>query len=200
MESLTRRQKEIYEFLRHRLEREGVAPSYEEIRDGLGLKSVSTVHKHLKQLERRGWLDSPWGSRKRALSLRGPGPRALALPLLGEVAAGVPIEALETPEEVEVPEALLSGGECFALRVRGESMIEDGIHDGDIIIVRSQTRAETGQTVVAVVDGEATVKRFHPRGKTVELRPANAALTPLVVAASRVQLRGVVVGLMRKYG
>ena len=199
MENLTARQKELYEFIGGFVRERGTAPSYEEIRAGLGLKSLSTVHKSLKQLERRGWLHSPWSSRKRALTLVEPLPRAATIPLLGLVAAGAPIEALETPEEAEVPESLLRGGDCFGLRVRGESMIEEGIHDGDLIIVKSQATAENGQTVVALIDGEATVKKFHQRGQTVELRPANAAMKPILTEAARVKVRGIVIGLVRSY-
>ena len=199
MDSLTARQQEIYEFIGGFIRSRGVAPSYEEIRAGLGLKSLSTVHKHLKQLERRGWLHSPWESRKRALALVEPVPRAATIPLLGLVAAGAPIEALEAPEEAEVPESLLRGGDCFGLRVRGESMIEEGIHDGDLIIVKSQPNAENGQTVVALIDGEATVKKFYRRGQTIELRPANATMRPIIAPAARVKVRGVVIGLVREY-
>jgi len=123
----------------------------------------------------------------------------VTLPLLGLVAAGSPIEAVEVPDRVEVPESLLRGGECFALRVRGDSMIEDGIHDGDIILVKKQETAETGQTVVALIEGEATVKKFYRRGKQVELRPANPEMKPITVAADKVKIQGVVIGLMRKY-
>lgn len=199
MENLTARQRELYEFIGGFVRERGTAPSYEEIRAGLGLKSLSTVHKHLKQLERRGWLRSPWSSRKRSLMLVEPLPRAATIPLLGLVAAGAPIEALETPEAAEVPESLLRGGDCFGLRVRGESMIEDGIHDGDLIIVKSQTTAENGQTVVALIDGEATVKKFYRNGPTIELRPANASMQPIIIPAARVKVRGVVIGLVRQY-
>jgi len=200
MNNLTPKQKQVYEFIRTYFEDRGHAPSYEEIRDGLGLRAVSTVHKHLKYLEKKGFLNSPWGNGKRVLRLTGWAGRAVTLPLLGTVAAGDPIEALEVPEEIEVPQSLLRGGECFALRVRGDSMIEDGIHDGDLILVKRQPTAENGQTVVAVIDNEAaTVKKFHRRGNTVELRPANAALKPLHFPSSRVQIRGVLIGLVRTY-
>ena len=200
MQNLTHRQKEVYEFLRTYLQSHGTAPSYEEIRATLGLRSLSTVSKHLKQLERKGWLNSPWRSEKRALTLVELGGRALAIPLLGLVAAGIPLEALEAPEDVEVPESLLRGGDCFALRVRGDSMIDDGIRDNDVILVKSQATAENGQTVVALVDKEsATVKKFYRRGDQIELRPANPSMSPLTLPASRVRIRGVVVGLMRSY-
>jgi repressor LexA len=199
MPNLTRRQKEVYRFLRDYFRSNDTAPSYEEIRDGLGMHSLSTVHKHLKQLERKGFLRSPWGSMKRALSLVEQGRPAWSLPLLGMVAAGEPIEALEVPDMIEVPPSLLRGGECFALRVKGDSMIEDGIRDGDIILVKKQAVADTGQTVVAVIEGEATVKRFYRRGNKIELRPANPAMRPLLVQPEAVEIQGVVIGLVRKY-
>jgi repressor LexA len=200
MQNLTARQREVYEFIRTYLQEYATAPSYEEIRAALGLRSLATVSKHLKQLERKGWLSSPWGSEKRALSLTALGGRALAVPLLGQVAAGIPIEALEAPEDVEVPESLLRGGDCFALRVRGDSMVDDGIRDNDLILVKSQQTAENGQTVVALIDGQdATVKKFYRQGNMIELRPANETMQPLTLPSSRVRIRGVVVGLMRSY-
>jgi repressor LexA len=200
MENLTPKQQQVYDFIRAYFADHGTAPSYHEVRDGLGLRAVSTVAKHLKYLESKGALSSPWKNGKRVLKLTGVAGPAVTLPLLGTVAAGDPIEALEVPEEIEVPQSLLRAGDCFALRVRGDSMIEDGIHDGDIILVKRQPTAENGQTVVAIVDNdEATVKRFHRRGNTVELRPANAAMKPMKFEASRIQIRGVLIGLLRKY-
>jgi repressor LexA len=201
MENLTRRQKEVYEYLKQYFRGHGTAPSYEEIKWGLKLRSLSTVHKHLKQLERKGYLSSPWGSRKRALSLVEMGGRSVILLLLGLVAAGEPIEALEVPEEVDIPESLMRGGDCFALRVRGDSMIDEGIRDGDLILVKRQETAENGQTVVALVDNEeATVKKFYRKNHTIELRPANLDMEPIFIEAGRVHIRGVVIGLMRSYG
>lgn len=199
---LTHRQKEVHAFLRGYVQKHGVVPTYEEIRLHFGFRSYNAVFKHLKQLEARGYLSSRWENRRQAYRLRDPdawNAAATPLPLLGRVAAGEPIEALEDPDTVDVPESFLGTGEHFALRVRGDSMVDDGIHDGDLIIVREQARAENGQTVVALIDGEATVKRFYQRGGTVELRPANARLDPLKLDARRVTLRGVVVGLLRKY-
>jgi len=199
---LTHRQKEIHAFLDTYARKHGVVPTYEEIRRHFGFRSYNAVFKHLKQLEARGYLSSRWENRRQAYSLREPeawSTAAVPLPLLGRVAAGKPIEALEDPDTVDVPESFLGTGEHFALRVRGDSMVEDGIHDGDLILVREQARADNGQTVVALIDGEATVKRFHQKGRTVELRPANARLEPLKLDARKVTIRGVVVGLLRKY-
>jgi repressor LexA len=231
---LTPRQRAAYDFVLRFSERKGYAPSYDEIRRHLGLASLNAVAKLIAQLRRRGYLVEAPRNAKRWLAAspdradpdrRGPlaggvrqgrspesvrrRPEPATLPLLGTIAAGRPIEAIETPEEIEVPSSLLgraSAGERYALRVRGDSMIEDGIHDGDVIVVRRARRAENGQTVVAIIDGEATLKRFHAeraavRGGSpwIELRPANAALKPIRVPAERVEIRGVLVGLLRKY-
>lgn len=211
---MTARQKEVYSFLREYIRENGTAPTYEEIRRYFGFRSYNSVFKHLRQLESRGFLASLGKHRKQAFrltepeELRGAALAAAAaavaagarLPLLGVVAAGQPIEALENRETIEVPESFLGSGEHFALRVRGDSMVEDGIHDGDILLVRRQESAENGQTVVALVGGsETTVKRFYRKGARVELRPANPAMNPLVVDAARVTIQGVVVGLIRKY-
>jgi len=198
---LTARQRELYEFLQDYIARKGEAPTYEEIGRALKLKSTNAVAKHLKTLEEKGYVRSPWGNRKRALSLVEHGTPSFAIPLLGTVAAGKPIEPVEQAEKIEIPRSLLGSGENFALKVRGDSMIDDGIRDGDVVIVRRQVMAENGDTVVAVVDGEATVKRFYRKGDRVELRPANPALAPLFLDASvgTLEIRGVVVGLIRKF-
>jgi repressor LexA len=199
---LTHRQKEVYAFLKAYIQRQGVAPTYEEIRRHFGFRSYNAVFKHLKQLEARGYLTSRWKNRKQAFSLKEPVQASMStaqLSLLGRVAAGEPIEALEDRDTVEVPESFLGTGEHFALRVRGNSMIEDGIHDRDLILVRKQEDAENGQTVVALIDGEATVKRFYRRGSSVELHPANTRMKPLVLEAKKVNVQGVVVGLIRRY-
>ncbi len=126
-------------------------------------------------------------------------PRAWhTIALLGTVAAGKPLEPIEDRKQIVLPKSLLSGGENFALRVRGDSMIEDGIHDGDVVVVKRQSTAENGQTVVAVVNGEATVKRFYRMESGVELRPANPAAQPIVLESGVLEIRGVVIALIRK--
>ncbi len=209
---LTPRQRAAYDFIVRFLERHGFAPSYDEIRRHLGLASLNAVAKLVGQLRARGALEPAPANAKRALAPRGAGglgrarygpgafgPAAATVPLLGVVSAGAPLEPLENPEPVEIPASLAGSGERYALRVRGDSMIEDGIQDGDLVVVRRAETARDGETVVAVVDGEATLKRFHRRGPLVELRPANAALRPLAVPAERVSIRGVLVGLVRRY-
>jgi len=201
---LTPRQREAYDFIAAFLARRGYAPSYEEIRRHLGLASLNAVAKLVAGLRRRGALEPAAANAKRALAPapRGARPASVGphtVPLLGVIAAGEPLEPLENPEPIEVPPSLAGPGERYALRVRGDSMIEDGIRDGDVVVVRRAETAQSGQTVVAVVDGEATLKRFHRRGDAVELRPANAALAPIVARADRVAIRGVLVGLLRRY-
>lgn len=197
---LTSRQRTTYQFIADFLARRGFAPSYEEIRRHLGVKSLNAVAKLVAQLKRRGALaSSPPNSKRSLVPVSRGEARVTTLPLLGVVAAGQPIEPIENPEPVEVPASLLGPGERYALRVRGDSMIEDGIKDGDLIVVRRTARAEDGQTAVAVVDGEVTLKRLYRRGESVELRPANAALHAIRVRADRVEVRGILVGLLRRY-
>lgn len=213
---LTPRQRAAYDFIESFGTRRGYAPSYDEIRRHLGLASLNAVAKLVAQLRRRGhlvpappnakrWLEPVRGraGSRQGLARRTAGAAAAAgattIPILGTIAAGRPIEPVESPEEIEVPASMLGTGERYALRVQGDSMIEDGIQDGDVVVVRRAQRAEAGETVVAIVDGEATLKRFHPAGGQVELRPANAALEPIRVRADRVEIRGVLVGLFRRY-
>lgn len=210
---LTPRQRAAYDFIESFRTQTGYAPSYDEVRRHLGLASLNAVAKLVVQLRRRGHLVTAPPNAKRWLApvrgrggsreglarraARGSGPSTI--PLLGTIAAGRPIEPVETPEEIEIPASMLGTGERYALRVQGDSMIEDGIQDGDVVVVRRAERADAGETVVAIVDGEATLKRFHPARGQVELRPANAALEPIRVRADRVEIRGVLVGLFRRY-
>ncbi len=196
---LTPRQKTAYDFIASFSARKGYAPSYEEIRRHLGVSSLNAVAKLVVQLRRRGFLAPAPPNAKRWLAPPARHSGGDTIPLLGVVAAGRPIEAVEVPEEIEIPASMTGTGERYALRVSGDSMIEDGIHDGDVVVVRRARRAENGQTVVALVDGDATLKRFRLAGDRVELRPANAAMAPIRVAADRVEIRGVLVGLLRRY-
>jgi len=196
---LTKQQTRVYSYLETYLRRKGRPPSYQEIQDYFGFRSLNSVVKHLKQLERKGYLESPWGNQKRAFRLLPLRTTAATIPFLGRVAAGAPIEAVEMPEAVEVPESLLVGGNNFALQVQGESMVDEGIRDGDVLIIRKQDHADNGQTVVVQIEGEATIKKFYQRDGRVELRPANEELKPLVVPAEKVEIIGVVIGLVRHY-
>ena len=196
---LTKQQARVYRYLESYLRRHGRPPSYQEVQDHFGFRSLNSVVKHLKQLERKGYLESPWGNQKRAFRLLPLRTTAATIPFLGRVAAGAPIEAVEMAEAVEVPESLLAGGNNFALQVQGESMVDEGIRDGDVLIIRKQDHADNGQTVVAQIEGEATIKKFYQRDGRVELRPANEELKPLIVPAEKVEIIGVVVGLFRHY-
>ena len=197
--TLTKRQQIVFEFIKGYIQTHGVSPSYEEIRGHFGFGSYNSVQKHLKSLVTKGVLQTPWGNQKRALMLVEPGPTTTVLNLLGRVAAGRPIEAIQNPDTVEVPEMLLRGEDNFALRVVGDSMVDEGIRDGDIVIVKSQRDAKNGQTVVALIGDEATIKQYYRRGARIELRPANPRMSSLMVNEDDLQVQGVVVGLIRKF-
>lgn len=197
--SLTPAQEKVYRFVRNYLQQKGYSPSYEEIRQHLGFQSLNAVFKHIKQLEKRGYLQGPGSNRKRALELVPLQTASISIPFLGTVAAGTPIEAVEVPESIDVPESFLGSGDNFALRVKGDSMIEEGIREGDILIITRQSHAENGQTVVALIRGEATVKKFYQHGEEVELRPANSQMQSIHVPASDVEIVGTVIGLLRHY-
>jgi len=199
--NLTKRQREFINYIRSYVAANGYAPTLEEIGRHFELSSLATVHKHLENLEEKGQIRRKW-NHSRAIELvnANPNPGAVELPLLGVVAAGRPIEAIETDDTFVVPEAFLGRGNSFVLRVRGESMIEDGICDGDYIVVEERNSADNGDTVVALVEGEATVKRFYRERDRIRLMPANERMAPLIVRAQQVEIRGVVVAVMRKYG
>ncbi len=200
--ALTRRQREIYDFICNFLDQHGYSPSLEEIGGNFGLSSVATVHKHVQHLVEKGMLRKAWNRSRSVEPVEArPAASVVSLPLLGVVAAGAPIEAIEVPETIDVPRQLVPRrGDCFVLRVRGDSMIEDQICDGDFVVVESRSEAHNGETVVALVDGdEATLKRFYRHGRRVRLQPANSSMKPIEVAASQVQVRGVVRGLLRQY-
>jgi len=199
MADLTERQRAIYDFVKGYIAARGIAPSYEEIRRAFRFGSYNSVQKHLKRLQEKGFLKSPWNNQKRALELVEPGPSTVVLPLLGRVAAGRPIEAIAQPESIEVPEVLLRGEDNFALRVVGDSMVDEGIRDGDIVIVKRQRDAHDGQTVVALIGDDATIKQFHRRGARIELRPANARMRSIMVDEDDLQIQGIVIGLIRKF-
>jgi len=199
MAGLTERQRAIYDFIKKYIGARGIAPSYEEIRRAFRFGSYNSVQKHLKRLQEKGVLRSPWKNRKRALELVEPPPSSATLPLLGRVAAGRPIEAIAQPESLEVPEVLLRGEDNFALRVVGDSMVDEGIRDGDIVIVKRQRDARDGQTVVALIGDDATIKQYHRRGSRIELRPANPRMHPIVVQEDDLQIQGIVIGLIRKF-
>jgi repressor LexA len=199
--ALTRRQREIYDFVTGFVEAKGYSPSLEEIGSAFGLSSVATVHKHVHHLVEKGLLRKGWNRSRSLEPVHQEGRPAVALRLAGVVAAGAPIEAIEDQESISVPAELVPGrGESFVLRVRGDSMIEEQIRDGDYVVVESRPEARDGETVVALLRGEeATLKKLYRKGSRVRLVPANASLAAIEVPARDVQIRGVVCGLLRRY-
>jgi repressor LexA len=204
---LTERQKDILDFIAEFQRRRGFAPTHLEICRRFGYSSYGTVHKHLKLLAEKGFLRREWNQKRgmelvrRPAASEAPAAAVAEVPFLGRIAAGRPIEAVRNDETLTVPDHLLGArpGEHYVLRVVGDSMIEEGIHDGDLVVVLRRDRAEAGEMVVALVANEATLKRFYPEGPTVRLQPSNPAMQPLRVAAADVKVQGVVVGLMRKF-
>ncbi len=203
MMPLTRRQKEILDFLQEYLEEHGYAPSFEEIAKHFGFGSLATVHEHLENLKRKGYIRKAYNE-SRSIQLVPVGMRtgAVELPLYGTVAAGVPIEAVQEQETIAVPEDMIGrGGEHYVLRVKGDSMIDEQIRDGDYIIVSSRQIARNGEMVVALVNGDsATVKKFYrePDGR-VRLQPANPTMAPLYFRPEDVRIQGIVIGVIRRY-
>jgi repressor LexA len=198
---LTRRQKEILDFLRRHIDRRGYAPTIEEIGDHFGLRSLATVHKHLANLQEKGLIRrQTYRSRALELVRTNVSLRAIELPLLGRVAAGVPIEAVQAAETILVPEDLVGRQETYVLQVKGDSMIEEQIRDGDFVIVENRTEARDGEMVIALLDGEnVTLKKLFREGDQVRLQPANPRVKPLIVDAGKVRIQGVVIGVLRKY-
>ncbi len=198
--ALTRRQAEILEFIRDHTRRRGYAPTLAEIAQRFSLSSVATVHKHVSLLAAQGFLRRDPNARRGIAVVAGRSGAARRVPLLGAVAAGRPIEPLTAAEELELPEGWLGRTRTFALRVRGDSMIEEHIRDGDVVIVEERETARNGETVIALVDGDSvTVKRYQREGALVRLEPANHQLAPLVLPEERVRVQGVVIGVLRRF-
>ncbi|MEM9248450.1 MAG: transcriptional repressor LexA [Pseudomonadota bacterium] len=228
---LTRKQMELLEFINKRVAKDGVPPSFDEMRDALDLRSKSGIHRLITALEERGFIRR-LAHRARAIEIvklpetlggapsftpkviegdkpSAPPPRAakplvqdaIELPVMGRIAAGVPIEAIsEKSHSVAVPGQMVGQGHHYALEVKGDSMIDAGINDGDVVVIREQTTADNGDIVVALVEGhEATLKRFRRRGAAIALEAANPAYETRVLRADQVQVQGRLVGLIRTY-
>lgn len=199
---LTPKQKDFLDFLEGYVAEHGYAPAQQEMAKHFGFSSLGTVQNYLVRLERLGLVRKAWNARHGIELVKSKAPaEAVELDLVGFVAAGAPIEHLEQREVVEVPSSLLKRGEHFVLRVKGDSMVEEGIMENDLAIIRKQTTAQNGQTVVALIDNAATIKKFFRFSNRVELHPANPAYKPIVVdSAERKDFRieGVLVGLIRK--
>ena len=200
---LTKRQREILNYLSAYTEQNGYAPSFEEIAETFRYNSLATVHEHLTNLERKGYIKRSYNE-SRAIEIlpTEATPRAIELPLLGSVAAGMPIEALEQGETLSVPESFVGrGGNHYVLRVRGNSMIDEQIRDGDFVVVNGRQRADNGEMVIALVNGNsATVKKYYrERDGLIRLQPANETMQPIYVHENDIAIQGVVVGVMRRY-
>lgn len=203
--ALTKRQRQVYDFIAEFVQSKGYSPSFEEIGEGLGLNSLATVHKHICNLEEKGLLKRDY-NRSRSIDVippRGRMKQAMvandALPLMGRIAAGRPIEAVETPETISLADFTRSH-DVFVLEVTGDSMQDEHILSGDYVLVEKAQTAHNGEIVVALVNGsDATLKRFYKEGDQVRLQPSNVTMAPIVVPAANVQLQGRVVGVLRKY-
>ena len=201
--ALTKRQREILDFVDGFVRFRGYSPSFEEIAENFGFRSLATVHEHLCNLQTKGYITKNYNeSRSIELVESELKISAVELPLLGAVAAGVPIEAIEDQETISVPEDMVAGSVAghYVLRVRGDSMIDEQIRDGDWVILERRDTTGDGETVVALIEGnEATLKKLYREGERVRLQPANPAMKPIFVPIDDVQVQGVVVGVIRKY-
>ncbi|CAN5683443.1 MAG: transcriptional repressor LexA [Gemmatimonadota bacterium] len=198
---LTKRQREILDYVESFIDTSGYSPSFEEIADHFNYSSLATVHEHLSNLEAKGLLRKNYNRSRSLEVVRSEGALALELPLLGTVAAGLPIEAIEEQETISVPHDMLRSGNNYVLRVKGNSMVDEQIRDGDYIVVNSRQTAENGEMVVALINGEsATVKKFfRERQGRIRLQPANPTMKPMIYDASEVQIQGIVIAVIRKY-
>jgi len=209
--ALTRRQRQVYDFLAHFVDENGYSPSFEEIGEGLGLSSLATVHKHISNLEEKGLLKrdynrsrsidllKPRGRMKQVLAGTAAASSGLTLPLMGRIAAGRPVEALENPESISLADFTRSK-DVYVLQVTGESMQDEHIVNGDYVLVEKTNTARDGEIVVALVNGsDATLKRLFRQGDKIRLQPSNVAMAPIVVPAVAVQVQGRVIGVLRKY-
>ena len=198
--TLTRRQQSIYDYLLARDKTGDPPPTLDELCDKLGLRSRGSMHSHVKALVDTGLVE-PMNGKQRGVRVRTPTePEPTQLALLGSIAAGRPIEAVEVPEYMAVPAHLRTDKSCYVLRVKGDSMIEDGILDGDCVVIESRGYARNGEIVVALIDGmDATLKRIYQRPHEVVLAPANCEMKPITMPPERVTIQGVVVGQMRSY-
>ncbi len=199
--ALTRRQKEVLDYISSFVQRNGYSPSFEEIARGLDLKSLATVHKHISNLQTKGFLERAH-NRSRSIDVLPPRTRqrsAERLPLMGRIAAGYPVEAMETTESISLSD-ITGNKEVFALEVRGDSMRDEHIVNGDYVLVERTQKAREGEIVVALVRGaETTLKRYYIEGNLIRLQPSNTEMDPIFVPATDVSIQGRVLGMLRKY-
>jgi len=198
---LTKRQKQILDYIGESIKKNGYAPSLVEISQHFKLNSISTIHKHLVHLEEKGLIHRHW-NRARAIEVvpTESRPEARDVPLSGLISAGQPIEAIRTNEVVAVPEDMIGRRDVYVLRVKGESMVEDQVRDGDYVIVENRGSARNGEMVVALLQGEnATLKKYYREKGQIRLQPAHPTMKPILAKEEDVKIHGVVIGLMRKY-
>lgn len=210
--ALTKRQKQVYDFIADFVSRNGYSPSFEEIGQGMELSSLATVHKHISNLEKKGLLKRdynrsrsidvlpPKGALKKSLAAAAAAaPLGTSLPLMGRIAAGRPVETLENPETISLSDITRSK-DVYVLEVSGESMIDEHIMSGDYVLVEKAQTARNGEMVVALVDGsDTTLKRMYKENDTIRLQPSNATMPPIIVPAQNVAIQGRVIGVLRKY-
>lgn len=200
--SLTKKQKQVYDYIVEYLDENGYSPTQMEIKEHFGFKSLGSVQDYIRYLKNADYIENDTNS-VRGLTPVGygqnTGESSLEIPLHGKVAAGNPIEAMEGTENISVPASMVGKGSHYALTISGESMIEDGILDGDVIVVKEQKNASNGDTVVAVIENEATVKRYYKKKNAIELHPANSSMKPIIIENGDFQIKGVLVGLLRSY-
>ena len=196
---LTKRQKEIVDYLRGYISRYGYAPTFDEIASCFGFTSKGTVYKHIRALKEKGVIHHQW-NKARSIELAPGKTSTNSLEILGTVSAGKPIEAIPDPEAIEVPSSFLKRGKHFVLKVYGDSIIDEHIKSGDFVIVQEKVEASNGQRVVSLIEyNEVTIKKYFRDENKIELRPANKQMKPMVYTLDKVKIQGVVVGVMRKY-
>jgi len=197
---LTEKQRRVYRFIKEYIEANDMSPSFVEIQDYFGFKSLNAVYEHVDNLVKKGFIKKGLSNKKRSMALAEEKKNSVSIPLLGLVRAGEPIEACEAVEYVDVPEEMLARGENVALRVTGDSMIESNICDGDVVIIKRQSTAENGQIAVAIIDNKATIKQVYFHKDKIELRPRNPEMKSIFITGNGdFQIYGVLVGLFRKY-
>jgi repressor LexA len=196
--SLTKKQKQVFDFIVEYIEENSFSPTQMEIKEHFGFKSLGSVQDYIRYLTNAGYLKNDPNA-VRGLQPSQQTEASVEIPLLGTVAAGHPIEMIEQQDFVSVPQSLIKRGQYYALQVEGQSMIGDGILEGDIIVVKKQNNANNGESVVAAVDQEATVKRYYKKSNCIELHPANPTMKPFIIREESFEIKGVLVGLIRQY-
>lgn len=199
--SLTKKQKQVYDYICGYLSDNGYSPTQVEIKNHFGFKSLGSVQDYVRYLKSSGFLQNDPNSVRglKPVETSSSNDSMIDIPLHGKVAAGNPIEALEGVETIGIPTHMIGQGNHYALTVSGESMIEDGIFDGDLIIINEKNQANNGDTVVATINNEATVKRYYKKSNHIELHPANSSMKPIIINDGDFQIKGILVGLYRSY-